>query len=77
MLNGFKVQTKQGIAIFPSTKTRRVKKSPKNQGHFSHGENYGGKQMRNKYVAQNHPENLIYLFFSLLILLYYNLGSVF
>ena len=37
----------------------------------------GGGQIGNKYIAQIHPKKHLYLFFSLLFLLYYNLGPIF
>ena len=46
-------------------------------GRFSHGGHLGGGQMENKCMAQIHPKNFLYLFFSPLFLLYYNLGPVF
>ena len=47
------------------------------QGSFSHGKHSHGKQMGDKRVAQIHPENFLYLFFSPLFLLYYNLSPIF
>ena len=37
----------------------------------------GGGQIGNKCVAQIHPKNFLYLFFSPLFLLYYNLDPIF